>query len=124
MAEAFDTLKASKDLQASGIAPEHSESIAEVINGAILGNVASKHDADLIRRDIEALKDDVSTLKDDVTTLKGDVSTLKDDVRDLKSDVKVVDAKIDGLKQYMLYRMILLQLGGIGILFTLIKFFG
>ena len=81
MTEAFDTLKASKDLQASGIAPEHSESIAEVINGAILGNVATKHDVDLIRKDIEVLK------------------------------------------QHLLYRLALIQVGSIGLLFAAIKFF-
>ena len=56
MAGAFDTLKASKDLQTSGIAPEHSEGIAEVINAVILGNVTTKHDAELIRQDIKRFK--------------------------------------------------------------------
>ena len=58
MAEAFDTLAASEELQTAGLDEKQSKAVARVINGAIIGNVATK-------RDIENLR---ATTKSDIET--------------------------------------------------------
>lgn len=53
MAEAFDTLRTSKELQACGLGAAESEGIATAINGAIVGNLATKTDIELLEEKIE-----------------------------------------------------------------------
>ena len=67
MAEAFDTLAASEELQTAGLDEKQSKAVARVINGAITGNVAMKSDIDSVRSDIENLS---TTTKSNLESLE------------------------------------------------------
>ena len=41
-----------------------------------------------------------------------------------KGDIREVKAEIDSLKNYLLFRIVLAQIAGAGLVFALIKFFG
>ena len=52
MADAFDTLAASEELQTGGLDENQSKAVARVINGAVTGNVATKDDLEKLRLQI------------------------------------------------------------------------
>ena len=41
-----------------------------------------------------------------------------------KGDIREVKAELDSLKNYLLFRIVLAQIAGAGLVFALIKFFG
>ena len=54
MAEAFDTLTATEDLQTGGFDESQSKSLAKVIKTAVVGNVATKGDLDSLRQELKS----------------------------------------------------------------------
>ena len=81
----FDTLKATRALEAAGFASGQAEAMVTVFGGAIVANVATKWD-------IRDLKGDIRGLKGDVRGLKGDISGLKDEIGTLRIEF---DAKLE-----------------------------
>ena len=55
MAESFNTLDAAKRLEEAGCDPGVAGAVVREINGAIAGNVATKADIELVRKEMETL---------------------------------------------------------------------
>ena len=66
----FDTLKATRALEAAGFASGQAEAMVTVFGGAIVANVATKWD-------IRDLKGDIRNVKGDIRNLKGEIGTLR-----------------------------------------------
>ena len=74
MAQAFDTLSAAHELEASGFKREQAEAIAAVVRAG-QGELATKSDLRLLR----------SEVKQDIAELRGEV---KQDIAELRGEVK------------------------------------
>ena len=148
---ALYSAKAIRRIEDAGIAHKQAEAIVETFADAI-EQLATKADIENLRTatkaDVEnlrtATKADLENLatatKADIenlaTAMKADVENLatamKADVENLRNEVNAkidnlrneMNAKFESMKYYLLVRMLLMQIGGIGLLFTLIKFFG
>lgn len=98
MAEPFNTLEAARKLQEAGCSQKMAEEMASQINGAISGNVATKSDIELVRKDIEHL-------------------VTKEEVKDLMIEIQK-------LMNTQLKWIIGMFVAGFGLLFAALKFFG
>ena len=122
---AFDTLKASRDLQAAGITEAHAEAIVGSMAEAFSDTVATKADIAAVQADIGALE--VST-KADIAAVQADIAALevstKADIAALEISTK---ADIANLKAEM-FRALWIQGAGLvgvqlaiaGLLYTLL----
>ena len=125
----IDTAKAIRRIEESGVAHKQAAAIVETFADAI-EQIATKADlenlATATKADIEnlatAMKADVENL---ATAMKADVENLRNEVNAKIDNLRnEMNAKFESMKYYLLVRMLLMQIGGIGLLFTLIKFFG
>ena len=73
----FDTLKATRALEAAGFAAGQAEAMVTVFGGAIVANVATKWNIRDLKGDIRNLKGDIRNLKGDIRNLKGEIGTLR-----------------------------------------------
>jgi len=124
----FDTLKATRALEAAGFASGQAEAMVTVFGGAIVANVATKWDIRALKGDIRDLKGEVDALR---TELKRDISTLRTEVEreigtlrtefdarieqqigalrtELRSEIAEVRLSVESLKATM-YKLLLAQ---------------
>ena len=88
MTESFDTHKAFLDLTESDCFPtDQAERLVALINGAVVGNVATKTDLENLEK---VLKSDMSNLKQE---LKSDMSNLE---QTLKLEMKTLKKEFEG----------------------------
>ena len=106
----IDTAKAIRRIEESGVAHKQAAAIVETF--------ADANEQIATKADIENL---ATTTKADVENLRNDMNAKIDNLR---TEIKRLEALIQSSKSYLLFRMLLMQIGGIGLLFTLIKFFG
>lgn len=105
--EAFNTLDASKRLAEAGCEQSVADAVVREINGAIIGNVATK-------TDLERLEERL------LAKFEGHEARFEG----LEAKFEGLEAKLEGMKNYLLYRVVALQIATIGLLFALIRFFG
>ena len=85
----FDTLKATRALEAAGFASGQAEAMVTVFGGAIVANVATKCDIRDLKGDIRGLKGDISGLKDEIGTLRIEFDAkLEQQIGTLRTEVK------------------------------------
>ena len=120
MAQAFDTLSAAHELEASGFKREQAEAIAAVVRAG-QGELATKSDLRLLRsevkQDIAELRGEVkelrSEVKQDIAELRGEV---KQDIAELRSEVKQDITELRGenrLLKWMIGLTLTLTLAGL-----------
>ncbi|MBF0294848.1 MAG: hypothetical protein HQL96_06635 [Magnetococcales bacterium] len=131
---AFDTLRYTKRLREVGVPEPQAEVQAELLAEALAERLASKEDlakvnADL-KRDLENTRAD---LKRDIEITKAELKRdLENTKAELKRDIKELDAKIENTKAElrrdikelelrMVIEMGVMILGGIGLLFGLMR---
>ena len=127
-ANAFDTLKAAKSLEAAGFDETQAEAVAATVGdavrahteplansiAAIADTMATKEDVATVNARIETVKSDLGTVqdrvatisgtmatKDDVATVNHKVETVKDTVETVKSDLETVKAKVETISETM-----------------------
>ena len=83
MAEAFDTLAASEELQTSGFDERQSKAVVRIINGTITGSVATKSDIENLQ---VTTKSDIENLQ---VTTKSEIELLKNEIKDLENRLKL-----------------------------------
>ena len=88
MAQAFDTLSAAHELEASGFKREQAEAIAAVVRAG-QGELATKPDLRLLRSEV---KQDIAELRGEVKELRGEV---KQDIAELRGEVKQDIAQLE-----------------------------
>ena len=72
-----------------------------------------------------------SELENGMTTLRSEIengmTTLRSEIKNsaatLRSEIEILENKLENVKNYLLFRLVLAQFGMMGILFGLIKFF-
>ena len=89
MAQAFDTLSAAHELEASGFKREQAEAIAAVVRAG-QGELATKPDLRLLRSEV---KQDIVELRGEVKELRSEV---KQDIAELRGEVKQDIAELRG----------------------------
>ena len=117
----FDTLKATRALEAAGFASGQAEAMVTVFGGAIVANVATKWDIRDLKDEIGALrtefKRDIGTLRRDVDAkLEQQTGTLRSefDARlsvlrtELRSEIVEVRLSVESLRATM-YKLLLAQ---------------
>ena len=95
----FDTLATSENLQQCGLSEEQSKGIARAINGAIIGNVATKSDIESVRSEIKNLQ---QTTNSDIESLRSDIKSLQqttnNDIKNLQqttnSDIVALESRL------------------------------
>ena len=92
----FDTLKASRDLEAAGIEAKQAEAIVTTVAGAFEDTVATKADIVAVRADIDKLE---TSTRAELAEVKAELKTEIAAVRaDLKTEIAAVRADIDKLE--------------------------
>lgn len=139
MAEAFNTLDASKRLADAGCDPSIADAVVREINGAIAGNVATKDDIERLEErlaskidknhgilvgKIEGLEAKIEGHDRKIGGLESKIGGLESKTGGLESKTGELESKIDAQRNYLLYRMALMNVAVVGLLFALIKFFG
>ena len=120
----FDTLKATRALEAAGFASGQAEAMVTVFGGAIVANAATKWD-------IRDLKDEIGSLR---TEFKRDIGALRTEFdakleqqigtlrTELRSEIAEVRLSVESLKATM-YKLLLAQAAVIvGLIFGLQRF--
>ena len=128
MAEAFNTLQAARQLQNAGCEQRVAEEVANQINGAISGTVATKSDIERLgastKADFERLeastKADFERLE---TSTKADIGLLRKDMEVMDSGLRteIQSVRTEMAKQHT--RLILWVAGLGGVLLTLSKLY-
>ena len=113
----FDTLKATRALEAAGFASGQAEAMVTVFGGAIVANVATKWDIRDLKGDVRNLKGEIGTLR---TELKRDIGALRTEFdakleqqigtlrTELRSEIAEVRLSVESLKATM-YKLLLAQ---------------
>ncbi|MDE2866584.1 MAG: hypothetical protein OXR05_16015 [Gemmatimonadota bacterium] len=113
----FDTLKATRALEAAGFASGQAEAMVTVFGGAIVANVATKWDIRDLKGDIRNLKGEIGSLR---TELKRDIGALRTEFdakleqqigtlrTELRSEIAEVRLSVESLKATM-YKLLLAQ---------------
>ncbi len=85
---AFDTHASVKKLQEAGFTPQQAEAQVELLSAGVEGNLASKHDIELVRHDIELVRRDIKAME---TGLRHDMreieATLRHDMKEMESRI-------------------------------------
>lgn len=77
-------------------------------------------EAGLPHEQAEAIVETFADANEQVAT-KSDIDHLRSE---MKAEIKRLEEKIASLEKYLLFRIVLTQLAGVGLVFALIKFFG
>ena len=67
---AFDTHTYVKKLQEAGFTAQQAEAQVELLLTVVEGNLATKHDIELVRHDIELVRDDVELVRRDTKEME------------------------------------------------------
>ena len=114
-ANAFDTLKAVKSLEAAGFDEAQAEAVVATVGdavrahteplasgiAAIADTMATKEAVTTVEGKLSAVNDDGATVKDNVSTLKDNVSTLQDNVSTLKDNVATLTDRVETISRTM-----------------------
>ena len=124
MAQAFDTLSAAHELEASGFKREQAEAIAAVVRAG-QGDLATKADIRQVREQLERSREQLEhkievantqlrgEVKQDIAELRGEV---KQDIAELRGEVKQDIAELRGenrLLKWMIGLTLTLTLAGL-----------
>ncbi len=128
----FDTLKATRALEAAGFASGQAEAMVTVFGGAIVANVATKWDIRDLKGDVRNLKGEIGSLR---TELKRDIGALRTEFdakleqqigtlrTELRSEIAEVRLSVESLKATM-YKLLLAQAAVIvGLIYGLQRLF-
>ena len=132
----FDTLKATRALEAAGFAAGQAEAMVTVFGGAIVANVATKWNIRDLKGDIRNLKGEIGTLRTELDArLEQQTSTLRTELdarleqqigalrTELRSEIAEVRLSVESLKATM-YRLLLAQAAVIvGLIYGLQRLF-
>ena len=111
-ANAFDTLKAAKSLEAAGFDEAQAEAIVATVGDAVRAHteplasgiasiadtMATKEHVATIEGRLSAVEDDVATVKDNVATLTVRVETLSGNVETLSGNVETLSGNVAATK--------------------------
>ena len=98
---AYDTLGASRELEAAGMERRQAEAVAIAI-ARREGNLATKSDLNLLRTELKSeiskveseLKSEISKVESEInllrTEVKSDISEVKFDITEIRSDMKAL----------------------------------
>ena len=112
----FDTLQASRKLQAAGISETHAEAIVISMSEAFSDTVATKSDIAALE---VTTKTDIAALKTDIAALE---ATTKSDIAEVRGEIAEVKAEIANLRAEM-FRALWIQGGSIvALIVGLLKF--
>ena len=120
---AFDTLKATKLLKASGFEETQAEAVVATVRDAIAENVATKADVTEASNELKLeiagvraeLKDDIADLR---TATKAEIAKVQ---IELKDDIEKVSKEISDLRTEIHHKALYLAAGIIGIIVSLVK---
>jgi hypothetical protein len=73
MAVLFDTLKLAERLEASGLPPRQARDMAAAFAETMTGDVATRQDLELLRRDIDQTRQDLAHLREYVDLRLGEL---------------------------------------------------
>ena len=74
---AFDSHQFVKRIVSAGFTEPQAEVLAESLQGAFFGNLATKDDMEVVKSDIDELKSDVAILKSDMQLVRQEMKALE-----------------------------------------------
>ena len=103
-ANAFDTLKAAKSLEAAGFDEAQAEAIVATVGGAVRAHAEPLADGIAAIADTMATmatKDDVATVEDNVSAVENNVSAVENNVSTLKDNVATLTVRVETISRTM-----------------------
>ena len=91
-ANAFDTLKAAKSLEAAGFDETQAEAVVATVGNAVRAHTEPLAGSVAAIADTMATKEDVATVEDNVAAVKDNVATLTDRVETISGTMATRDA--------------------------------
>ena len=113
----FDTLKASRNLKAAGVAESQAEAIVTTMADAFDDTVATKADMDKLEASVKA---DIAGVKADMDKLEASV---KADIASVRADMDLMEARMVAAFGNAINRTLIAQLAVAGLLFAALKLF-
>lgn len=126
----MNRLQVARQLESTGIPAVQAQGIAEVIYASIQGEVATRQDLLLLRKDIQSdiqtleisLRSDMQTLE---TSLRGDMqaleASLRGDIQDIRSDIQDIRSEIKSNNRLLYWMMGVMGAGISAILLLLLR---
>ena len=123
---AFDTLKATKLLKASGFEETQAEAVVATVRDAIAENVATKADvteaSNELKLEIAGVRAEIAgvrtELKEDIANVRAE---LKEDIADLRNEISDLRNEISGLRTGVYRFILIVALGTASLNVALIK---
>lgn len=100
-ANAFDTLKAAKSLEAAGFDEAQAEAIVATVGDAVRAHTEPLASGIAAIADTMATKEAVATVEDKLSAVKDDVATVKDNVAALTDRVETLSGRVETLSGNM-----------------------